>query len=119
MMRLSYIKMFKGYPFERYCDANCRTDCIELISNSITSSFAFGIFSTMLSFTFLPDSRFLTGIMTCTPRKASTRVVSNPIPLVAPESHIKYGCKRIEYGLMDHAHICFIKTCYTQIWFII
>lgn len=62
----------------------------------------------MLSFTFLPDSRVLTGIMTCTPRKARTRVVSNPIPLVAPESHIKQGCQRTEF---EEILVLFIRTC--------
>ncbi|MFS8029617.1 hypothetical protein Hanom_Chr17g01524361 [Helianthus anomalus] len=55
----------------------------------------------MLSFAFSPDAIFLTGITTWTPRKASTRAVSKPIPLVAPESsdffqayrNIKYNSK--------------------------
>ena len=38
----------------------------------------------MVSLTFLPASKFLTPIMTWTPRNARTRAVSEPIPLDAP-----------------------------------
>jgi hypothetical protein len=48
------------------------------------SIFADELFLNMVSLTSLPASIFLTPITTWTPRNASTRAVSIPIPLVAP-----------------------------------
>lgn len=79
------MRIFKGRPEEMNSSANFLTDARELRSNSITSSLAVGIALSIVSLTFLPLSTFLTAITICTPRKARTRVVSVPIPLVAPK----------------------------------
>lgn len=79
------MRRFRGRLEELYSDANFLTDAIELRSNSITSILAPGISFSIASLTLLPLSVFLTAIITCTPRKARTRVVSTPIPLDAPK----------------------------------
>jgi len=80
----SYIKMFNGRPEEINSDANFLTDSNELRSNSMTSILAVGISLSIASLILLAVTLFLTAIITWTPRKARTRVVSTPIPLDAP-----------------------------------
>lgn len=81
---MSYIRIFNGRPEELYSDANFLTDAIELRSSSMTSMLAVGISLRIAVLTSLPASVFLTAMMTWTPRKARTRVVSRPRPLDAP-----------------------------------
>lgn len=57
---------------------------MELRSNSSTSTLAVGISLTIASLTVFPAARFLTPIVTWTPRNERTRAVSVPIPLDAP-----------------------------------
>ncbi len=76
---------FSGRPKDIYSEANFLTDVIELRSKCITSILAVGISLSIVSLTFLPASKFLTAIITWTPRKARTRAVSTPIPLDAPD----------------------------------
>lgn len=80
------MRRLRGRPEEIYSAANFLTDANELRSKSITSSLALGISLSIASLTFLPVSVFLTAITTCTPCIASTRAVSVPIPLDAPET---------------------------------
>jgi len=83
--------MFNGRPEDLKSDANLLTESIELRSNSKVSTFAEGISLSIVSLTSLAAIIFLTPIITWTPRKASTRVVSVPIPLDAPVNvHIPY-----------------------------
>ncbi|RHN81790.1 hypothetical protein MtrunA17_Chr1g0202941 [Medicago truncatula] len=76
--------MFNGRPEELNSDANFLTDSNELRSNSMTSTLAEGISLSIASLISLAATLFRTAIITWTPRKARTRVVSTPIPLVAP-----------------------------------
>lgn len=80
------MRRFKGRPEEMNSAAKFLTDAKELRSNSITSTLALGIFLSIFSLMLLPLSVFLTAIITCTSCKARTRVVSMPIPLVAPKN---------------------------------
>lgn len=80
----TYIKMFKGRPEEEKSDANFLTDANELRSNSTASTLADGISLIIASLTSSPADIFLIPITTFTPRRASTRAVSEPIPLDAP-----------------------------------
>lgn len=86
VLQMSYMRMLRGRPKELQFDAKVLTDDIELRSNSITSTLAFGISLIIFSFTFLPLSTFRTAIITCTPCNARTRAVSAPIPLDAPDT---------------------------------
>lgn len=79
------MRIFKGRPKEMNSAAKLLTDSKELRSNSMTSTLAVGISSSIVSLTFLPLSVLRTAITTCTPCNAKTRAVSLPIPLVAPE----------------------------------
>lgn len=81
----SYIKRFKGWPAELNSLTNFLIDSIELRFNSIKSILAFGMDFTIFSLIFLPFPILRIAIITCTPCKARTRVVSTPMPLVAPE----------------------------------
>ena len=76
--------MFNGRPEELNSDANFRIDAIEQRSNSMTSTLAVGISLSIASLTSCAAFKFLTPIITWTPRKARTRAVSAPIPLDAP-----------------------------------
>lgn len=67
--------------------ANLRTESRELVSISKTWYFASGCCSSRLSFTFKPVSSVRAGMITFAPLKASTRAVSFPMPLVAPNQH--------------------------------
>jgi len=87
----SYIKMFNGRPEDLKSDANLLTESIELRSNSRASTFAEGISLSIVSLTSLAAIIFLTPITTWTPRKASTRVVSVPIPLDAPVTTMEHS----------------------------
>ena len=83
------MRRFSGQPDELNSKANFLTEAIELRSNSITSIFADGISFAIVCFMSLDNVVFLTPIITWTPRSASTRAVSAPIPLVAPENSVK------------------------------
>ena len=83
--------MFSGNPLESYCAANFLTDAKELRSNSMTSILALWISLSIASLTLFPASMFLTAITTWTPRNASTRDVSWPRPLEAPEIKQKFA----------------------------
>lgn len=83
-MFFSYIRMFSGRPEEINSDTNFLTDAIELRSNNMASTLAVGISLSIASLTSFAAVIFLTPMITWTPRKARTRAVSVPIPLVAP-----------------------------------
>lgn len=91
--------MFRGRPEDLKPDANFFTDEKELRSNSMASILAAGTCLTIASLTSLPAAIFLTPIITWTPRNASTREVSEPIPLDAPvyidsvPDHLKHKTK--------------------------
>lgn len=78
------MRRLSGRPVELKSEANFRTEASELRSNSMASTLAVGISLTMVSRTSLPAAMFLTPMITCAPRSARTRVVSDPIPLDAP-----------------------------------
>lgn len=76
--------MFNGRPEDVNLDAKFLTDLRELRSNSMASILAAGFSFMIPSRTVSPRGMFRIPITTWTPRLASTRVVSNPIPLDAP-----------------------------------
>lgn len=84
VIHISYISIFSGRFKELNFDANFLIDAIELRSNSIASTLASGTCLTISCLTSFPVQRFLTAIMTWTPRNARTLDVSAPIPLEAP-----------------------------------
>lgn len=88
LLFFTYIKRFNGRPDDLKSEANFFTDANELRSNSIVSTLAAGISLTIVSLTSFPAAIFLTAMITWTPRKARTRLVSDPIPLDAPAN----GC---------------------------
>lgn len=78
------MRMLSGRPLEVYSFAKFLTESSELTSSSMTSMVALGQPFIMVSLHLLAASTFLAAITTCTPRKARTRVVSRPMPLVGP-----------------------------------
>lgn len=80
------MRMLRGRHMVIYLFAKFLTDSSELTSSSITSMVALGQPINMVSLHFVAASTFLAAIITCTPRKARTRAVSRPMPVVGPEN---------------------------------
>lgn len=81
---VSYTSIFRGRPQVLNSKANFLTDSMELRSSSITSNFALELSLIIASLICLAALTSLIPITTWTPRNASTRAVSAPMPLVAP-----------------------------------
>lgn len=93
VLQLTYVRRFNGRFKELNSAVNFLPDAIELKSNPMASILALRFPLTNASLTSLPASIFLTLITTWTPRNASTRAVSTPVSLDAPNTNDTHQIK--------------------------